>query len=94
MATTLPQGALATGLVNNPRSHRDDLATRLERGDEVIWLHYSTLRLRPTQQRLDTGEGTRCEFDGRLIHQEELMALERAAQIHFERAVTVDRLLH
>ena len=72
----------------------DDLIGLLEQRDERVGLHHAARRVVPSQERLDAEHATVFEVEDRLIHEEELAALDRGPEIELEREAVFDRGLH
>jgi hypothetical protein len=89
-----PRGALAAGLVQDPPSDLDDQARLLEQRDEVVGLHDAPCRAVPANQSLHSGGAHVPQIERGLVHEEELVLRERAAQVHLELHPRLDGVLH
>src|SRR5579871_2017268 len=94
MSMSLPDRALSTRGVEDPRPDGYDETARLELGDEVVRLDDAALRMLPPKQRLDPGQCIRLEIDRRLVHEEELVRLLGSAEVRCKGSVVLGGLLH
>ena len=76
---------LARGALQHEQAEIDDQADLLGDGDELRRRHAAHLGMVPARQRLEAGDRAVLEPHDRLIEDRDLLALERAAQVRFER---------
>ena len=81
----LPGRELPRGAVEHEQAELDDEPGLLGDGDELDRRHPAELRMIPARQRFEAGDGAIFEPHDRLIEDGDLVALERAAQIGFDR---------
>ena len=89
-----PLGGLAAGLGEHPAPDLDDLLGLLEQRDERVGLHHTANGVLPAYERLDAEHAPRIEVEDRLVHEEELAALDRSPQVELEREAVLDGGLH
>jgi len=79
-----PRGELAAGLAQDPAPDRADDADLLGHGDEGQRRDHAARRVCPARERLDPDRAPALELDHGLVHEAQLVALERVAQIGLE----------
>ena len=94
MSALAPASALPASLLEHPLAHIHDQPGLLEQRYEVVWLDDSARAAAPAQQRLHSGGHHATQVERRLVEQEELVVLERAAQIHLEFHALLHKVLH
>ena len=83
-AVALPGGCLPAGLPQHPGAERPDQPAGLGQGDELGRWDQPPGRVVPAAQGLGAGDLTRGEVEGRLVVEEQLPGLQRAAQVGLE----------
>ena len=93
-AVRAPAGALAARLLQHPPADVDDQPRLLQQRDEVVGLHEAARTAVPADQRLDARGRHPLQVERRLVEQEELVALERAAQLHLQLHAALHAVVH
>ena len=81
----LPGAELPGGALEHEQAKLDDQPGLFGDGDEFGGRHPAQFRMVPARQRLEAGDGAVVEPHDRLVEDGDLVALDRAAQIGFDR---------
>lgn len=85
----VPRGQLGAGALECPEPDRRDQARLLSEADEAVGADHPIAVRLPAQERFHADGIERRDVDDRLVHEHELVAIERAAQclLHVEAAL-------
>ena len=89
-----PDRGLRARGAQHPPADVDDHPGLLEQGDEEVGIDDAANRVLPAQQRLDAGDRAGLERADRLVDEEELVAIERGAQVELELPVIEHGRVH
>ena len=89
-----PLRALTAGLAQDPAADVDDQTGLLEQRHEVVGLHDTAPGMAPADQGLHARGDHVAQVEGGLVDDEELLALERVAQVHLKLHLALDVVLH
>ena len=78
--SAIPRCELRTGGRYHPLTDDADIACSLREWNEIVRRHKSASGMLPANERFDLHGPPRGQIDFRLIEQDELIALDRAAQ--------------
>src|SRR5688500_16637150 len=81
-------------MAQHPFANRHDQARIFSKRNELRWRNQSELRMLPTNECFDTGDGQRIDRDPWLVMNEELFILNCAPQICFESQPSRGQLVH
>ena len=94
IAGLTPRGALTAGLAQDPPADLCDQSCLLQQRDEVVGLNDAAHRVLPADQGLHPGGLHVAQAERRLVGEEELVLLERFAQVHVQFHAVGNRVLH
>ena len=90
----LPAAQLCAGGLEDPAADRDDVPVGLGQRDEAVGRQAPARRVLPADQRLDAGDPLGLELDQRLVLEEQLVALQRQAELAAELHALHELLAH
>ena len=90
----MPGGRFPAGLVEHPTADVDDEPSLFEHRDEDVRRDDALGGVLPAQERFDTLDLNPFEIEDRVVHQRELVVLERPLQVRLEGEPLVGRRLH